>query len=118
MKYKTLTIPLWDRYVTIIFGGTEKEVLALAKRYKFSEKAIEEIKRDNIDNGTRGAAWWCNKLGEGMMWFKSNRISNGLLNHEVTHIVDYLLIYIGAETEMEARAHTVEWLTNTIEKLK
>lgn len=118
MKYKTVTIPLWDRYITIVFGGDEKSVLSLANKFKFSEKAIDDIKKDDIDNGTRAAAWWCNKLGEGMMWFKSRKIPCGLMGHEATHLVDYLLMYVGAETEMEARAHTVEWLIELIEKLK
>lgn len=118
MKKHLLEVPLWDRWITVLVGGNEKKVIKYAKSQKLSRAVIDEIKRDTIDSGTRAAAWFCNKQGEGLMWFpKKKHIPRPLLVHEVTHIVDFLATFIGFETEMEARAHTAEWLFKKLHKL-
>lgn len=117
MQKIAVVIPLWDRHVTILIGGCERDVLKFAQRERYSHEMMQEIKADTIDDGTRAAAWFCNKQGEGVMWFPKKRVPKSLLVHEATHIVDFLLMYIGATSEMEARAYTVEWLFMKLESV-
>lgn len=117
MKKKTLTIPLWDRDVYILIGGKEKDVLRFVKTLDLSKQLTKDIEADTIDTGTKAAAWFCMKFGEGVMWFPKKKVKHSLRAHEVTHIVDYMLKFIGASDEMEARAYSVEWLMEKLEKI-
>lgn len=120
MKYKktVFTIPLWDRDIVLMLGGNWHDITTEAKKYKLSQVVIDEIKYDNLSVGNgHGAAYFCLDKGMGVMWFPVVKVSAGILAHEATHIVDWLLQFIGAEKEMEARAYTVEWLVTNIPKL-
>lgn len=112
--YKTnFTIPLWERDVVLIIGGTTEDILKVAKDNKLSAPVIEEIKRDGA-GPTLGTAYFCLERGIGIIQFPKKRVAKGVLAHEATHIVDWLLEFIGADTEMEARAYTTEWLVTNI----
>lgn len=93
-------------------------MVKVAEKLKLSKEVAEEIKYDCLSVGDgEGAAYFCLIKGEGLMWFPTKKIIPGILAHEATHIVDWLLRYIGAEKEMEARAYTVEWLVTNVPKI-
>lgn len=78
---------------------------------------FNEINYDKLTPGdAHGGAYFCLEKGIGIAWFPTKRIPVSILAHEATHIVDWLMQFIGAEREMEARAYTVEWLVTNIPK--
>lgn len=116
MKHKLLDIPIWDYPILLIRGGDCSDIMKLANKYKLSKKVKADIAFDNIQKDDRGAAYWCSKTGMGVMWFNKKKIVAGTIGHEIIHILDYLSVHIGMETEMEARAYTYEYLMELIPK--
>ena len=116
MKQKVIEIPLWERDVILIVGGDWHDILATAKKHKMCQKVLHEINHEKLRSIDRGAGYWCMENGIGLLWFPKNKVDIYTLVHEVTHIVDFLLMYICAETEMECRAYTTEWLMKAIQQ--
>lgn len=115
IKHTVIEIPLWERNITIMIGGNYIDIGKYAKENKFSIPVVEEINKDKLTRkGSQGGAYFCMESGEGILWFPRKRISAEILSHEATHIVDWLMAFIGSEGEMEARAYTVGWLVKTI----
>ena len=118
MKKQTFEIPIWRRWVTLVVGGDVNFILNVAKERKLSEQVFREITFDNIHFNDCGACYFCMKEGEGIIWFPAKgKISWGIYAHEFTHFVDFLSNYVGMETEMEARAYTVEWLIDNVPQM-
>ncbi len=116
MRKKQLSIPLWDRSLYLLVGGDWNYILKVAKELKLSFQTQEDIKKDAIVKDDRGAAYFCMIEGTGLIWFPKKKTDNATLAHEATHIADFVLQYIGAFEEMEARAYTVDWIVSTIPK--
>jgi len=115
---KIFTIPLWEREAYLIIGSGCDYVKGLADRLKLSRAIKDEITYDNLDaKNTAGCAYFCLDKGIAIVWFPSKRVAKEILAHEVTHIVDELMKFIGAERESEARAYTVEWIFKHISNL-
>lgn len=115
---KTLSIPLWERDIILVIGCDYDYVKNMAISMKLSKDIIDEIMEDHLDpKTTAGCAYFCLEKGEGIVWFPFKRVAGEVLAHEVTHIVDELMKFIGAQKECEARAYTVEWLFKIINKV-
>lgn len=108
-------IPLWEREVFLILQGDYTDIMKVAEENGMTEMTLEEIKKDKLSSkGASGGAYFCLDAGMGIMWFPARKVSAEILAHEATHIVDWLLKFVGATEEMEARAYTVEWLVKNI----
>lgn len=116
MKKTTILIPIWEFDLTIMVGGNVKDILREASKRKFGNDVIDEIIRDDIQTTDRGASYFCKKQYESIAWFRSAKIDHSTINHEVTHIVDWALKYIGATYEMEFRAYSTEYLNRVIKQ--
>lgn len=116
MRHKLIKIPIWDRDCILVVGGDWRNILLIAKKYRLSKQTQDDIIKDAIRHDDRGAGYWCFDKGTGIVWFSRPRVDTLTLAHEVTHIVDFLLMFIGAEKEMEARAYTTEFLMSEIRK--
>ncbi len=115
MKNIVMTVPLWERDITLMLGGDYHNILEIANMNKLSKQVILEIEKDKLSTkDSEGGAYFCLDKGEGILWFPKKRVKGTILSHEATHIVDWLLEFIGAEKEMEARAYTVEWIVKNI----
>jgi len=115
VKTKTIEIPLWERDLIVMLGGNHTDIYNIAKQHKLSDKVFAEIKYDKLSTDrSSGGAYFCLEKGIGIFWVPTKRVTAGLLAHEATHIVDWVLEFIGAEKEMEARAYTVEWIVTNI----
>jgi len=113
MKHKILSIPLLDIPIVLAVGNknVQDSLVALAKKYGTTSKLARDIIQDNLSLPAAGACFFDDESGIGMLWFPTAKPSLSTQSHEITHIVDYVLMYIGATTEMEFRAYMDEHLT-------
>lgn len=115
---KTISIPLWERDLILVIGANCEYIKELAHDMKLSNEIMREINNDNLDAATTaGCAYFCLDKGVGILWFPFKRVQGEILAHEVTHIVDELMKFIGAQKESEARAYTVEWVFKKVSEI-
>jgi len=115
MTKTIFTIPLWERDVILMMGGNYSDIMKVAEENKLTSMTKEEIQKDRLSIiDAQAGAYFCLDKGIGIMWFPTSKVVPSIIAHEATHIVDWLFRFIGAETEMEARAYTVEWLVKNV----
>lgn len=115
VSIRLLKVPLWPVDIWIIIGGDHNNVKTVALDKKCSMAVMVEIERDKLTTkDARGGAYFCQDTGNGILWFPHKTIQSSTLAHEITHIVDGILEYIGADKEAEARAYTVDWLVTWV----
>ena len=104
---KLLKIPIYDKSVRIVITNDE-------------EKASDNL---HINNGLFAhAIEWKGEGSDYGLWivfnFEANKkISYGVIAHEVFHITNYILDFIGVVPDFkndEQQAYLIEWLTNKV----
>lgn len=113
MKFHYIFIPIWGIKLILAVGDTdiEKGLISEAKKQKMSDKLISDILMDRLSyDRTAGACYFCEESVKALLWIPHNKYDDATLQHEIVHLVDYILMFIGATTEMEARAYTHNYL--------
>lgn len=117
MKFHYIYIPIWGIKLILAIGDKdiEQQLVKEAKKQKLSDKLISDILLDRLSyDRTAGACYFCDSEAKAIMWLPHNKYDDSTLQHEIVHLVDYILMYIGATTEMEARAYTHNYIYDTL----
>ena len=108
----SIIIPIWERELIIMFGGKFSDLEKEAAKVSKIKSAITH------ESSARGGSYFCHKTGTGILWFPVKKIDTDTLTHEITHIIDELFKYIGAENESEARAYTAGWIASKLKEFR
>lgn len=111
---KLIKIPVWNRKVLLV--TPPHDILKAVRRFKLGRELINQAKTEPPQPGELAFVYKCDATGRYVLWFQNNKPRIDTILHETTHIVDYIMTYIGASKEKEARAYTSEYLFNEVRK--
>lgn len=117
-KYHELTVPIWNIKMVLYVSNTEptKHILDIMNKYRVHLNTKQEVLADKLEDSAAGACWFCPKQAIVFMWLPEYKIVPSVLQHETVHAVDFIMQYIGANTELEARAYTFNFIYDSIRK--
>ena len=111
---KLIKIPIWNRKVLLI--TPPNDILKAVRRFKLGRELINQAKTEPPAVGEMAFVYHCDSTGRYVLWFPNRNPRIDTIIHETSHITDYIMIFLGASKEKEARAYTQEYLYNEVRK--
>lgn len=118
MKHSFTIIPIWDRRLLLVIGGSKSSLLKLCSQYSMGRGIRNMIHITPPFPKSEGVAcvYYEDKKLNYLVYFPDNKVRNDTIIHETNHIVKHMMKGLGAQQEIEGHAYSQEWIFNWIRK--
>lgn len=118
MKSAYTIIPIWERRLLLVIGGSKKEMLNLCSKNKMGRGIRNMIYTTPPFPKSEGTAcvYYEDKKLNYLVYFPDQKVRNDTIIHETNHIVKHMMKGMGAQQETEGHAYSQEWIFNWVRK--